>query len=205
MRPACFAAQDLVANAGMNPDFSHPPRPLANGEADDAAGEHFWNSTMLPLLEEIAERHLRGEREAITLEPADLVQEAYLRLSELSMPLNDRQHFVSMVSRAMRRVLVDRARRKQAAKRGNRPLRITLLSSEREGVDDGAIQLLELDSLLDDLGRADPRKAKLVELYYFSGLTRSEMAEVTGLSPATLGRELSFARTWIFAQMNAGR
>jgi len=164
--------------------------------------ERFWNHTVLPLLEQIAERHLRGERASITLEPADLVHEAYLRLSGLSMPLKDRQHFVSMVSVAMRRVLVDHARRKQAAKRGERPIRITLLSREGDPGEADAVQLLELDSLLDDLARADARKARIVELYYFGGLTRSELSDVTGLSPATLGRELSFARSWIFAQLD---
>lgn len=168
----------------------------------DAVDPRFWSETVLPLLEQIAERQLRGEREAITLEPRDLVHEAYLRLSELAMPLNDTRHFVSMVSTAMRRVLVDHARRKQAAKRGERPQRITLLSREGDRLDQDAAQLLELDALLDDLARADPRKARILEMHYFGGLTRAEMAEATGLSPATLGRELSFARSWIHAQLS---
>lgn len=179
------------------------PQPAADPRSDAACDEGHWNSTVLPLLEQIAERHLKGERESITLEPADLVQEAWLRLSGLSTPLSDRRHFVRMVSTAMRRVLVDHARRKQAVKRGARPVRITLQSSEDDRVDFGAVQLLELDSLLDDLARADLRKAQLVEMHYFGGLTRSEMAHVTGLSPATLGRELSFARSWIHAQLSA--
>jgi RNA polymerase sigma factor (TIGR02999 family) len=163
-----------------------------------------WDAPILSLLEQIAERHLRGERAAITLEPGDLVQEAYLRLTDLAMPLRDRRHFISMVSTTMRRVLVDHARRKQAAKRGARPVRITLRVHDEEQDGHQAMQLLELDALLDDLARADPRKARLVEMHYFGGMTRSEMAEVTGLSPATLGRELSFARSWIQAQLGAG-
>lgn len=189
----------------MNRDSSDELGASTAGDADDVSGVQFWNTTILPLLEEIAERHLRGERESVTLEPADLVQEAYLRLSRLTLPLIDRQHFVSMVSRAMRRVLVDRARRKQAAKRGSRPMRITLPCDEGSGFEQDAVQLLELDSLLDDLARADERKARIVEMHYFGGLTRSEMAELTGLSPATLGRELSFARSWILAQIHDAR
>lgn len=187
------------------PDSQERPPASLNPQPGVEIDERIWNTTVLPLLEQIAERHLRGEREAITLEAADLVQEAYLRLSGLSMPLQDRRHFLRMVSTAMRRVLVDHARRKQAAKRGARPVRITLHSSERDQLESGAVQLLELDNLLTDLARADLRKAQLVEMHYFGGLTRSEMAEVTGLSPATLGRELSFARSWIHAQLSAAR
>lgn len=184
----------------MNSD--ERPQASASPHVGAAIDAGYWNTTVLPLLEQIAERHLRGERESITLEPADLVQEAWLRLSGLAMPLQDRRHFVSMASTAMRRVLVDHARRKQAAKRGARPVRITLHSGDDES-DNGAVQLLELDVLLSDLARADQRKAQLVEMHYFGGLTRTEMADITGLSPATLGRELSFARSWIHAQLSA--
>lgn len=189
----------------MNPHPNERPNAAANPHGESQIDEGYWSTTVLPLLEQIAERHLRGEREAITLEPADLVQEAYLRLSVLSMPIADRRHFVCMASNAMRRVLVDHARRKQAAKRGARPVRITLQGSEGDGPDGAALQLLEFDGLLSDLARADQRKAQLVEMHYFGGLTRSEMAKVTGLSPATLGRELSFARSWIRAQLSGAR
>lgn len=182
-------------------DRPHAPKHASSGTAVD---QQFWNNTVLPLLEQIAERQLRGERDDITLEAGDLVQEAYLRLSGLEMPFNDRRHFVRMMSTAMRRVLVDHARRKQADKRGARPVRITLLSQDSAVLDDRAVQLLELDDLLGELARADPRKAELVEMHYFGGLTRAEMAEATGLSPATLGRELSFARSWIHARLSEG-
>lgn len=175
---------------------------LAANVRDADANEHYWSNHALPVLERIAERHLLGERQAITLEASDLVQEAYLRLADLEMPFNDRQHFLSMASTAMRRVLVDHARRKQAAKRGERPLRITLLSREGDRLDSDAFQLLELDALLNDLAQADGRKARVAELHYFGGLTREEMAAVTGLSPATLGRELRFVRSWIRAQLS---
>jgi RNA polymerase sigma factor (TIGR02999 family) len=184
----------------MNSDSQHPH--TSASLLPDQSAERFWSTTVQPLLEQIAERQLKGERAAITLEAGDLVQEAYLRLSELNMPLSDRRHFISMVSTTMRRVLVDHARRKQAAKRGALPQQITLRSRDAEGQEQGAVQLLELDTLLDDLARADPRKARILELHYFGGLTRAEMAEVTGLSPATLGRELSFARSWIAAQLD---
>lgn len=186
----------------MEPDAHEPPQPSPDPHAGSVVDEPFWNSTVLPLLEQLAEKHLRGERDDITLEAGDLVQEAYLRLSSLAMPFNDRRHFVRMMSTAMRRVLVDHARRKQAAKRGARPVRITLLSQEAVALDEHAVQLLELDALLDELAHADPRKAQLVELHYFGGLTRAEMADATGLSPATLGRELSFARSWIHAKLS---
>lgn len=174
----------------------------SGSDHDTSSNERYWNNHALPVLERIAERHLLGEREAITLEASDLVQEAYLRLADLEMPFNDRQHFLSMASTAMRRVLVDHARRKHAAKRGDRPLRITLLSREGDRLDSDAFQLLELDALLNNLAQADERKARVAELHYFGGLTREEMATVTGLSPATLGRELRFVRSWIRAQLS---
>jgi RNA polymerase sigma factor (TIGR02999 family) len=187
----------------MSPDSNSSPEAPANSETDDAANKRFWNNEVLPLLNQIAERHLLGEHHAITLEASDLVQEAYLRLANLSMPLNDRQHFLSMASTAMRRVLVDHARRKQAAKRGERPIRITLLSRQGQSQEVEAVQLLELDALLNNLAQADSRKAQVAEMHYFGGLTRSEMSEVTGLSPATLTRELRFVRSWIHAQLGS--
>ena len=156
----------------------------------------------MPVLERIAEKHLLGERQTITLDAGDLVQEAYLRLSELKLPIRNRQHFLSLASKAMRRVLVDHARRKQASKRGGRPMKITLRSCEEGWADGGSMQLLELHDLLNQLARIDERKAQLVELHYFGGLLRAELSEITGLSSATLGRELSFARSWIMAQLD---
>lgn len=155
------------------------------------------------MLNQIAERHLLGEHHSVTLEASDLVQEAYLRLADLSMPLNDRQHFLSMASTAMRRVLVDHARRKQAVKRGERPIQITLISRPGQSQEVEAVQLLELDELLNDLDQADSRKARIAEMHYFGGLTRAEIAAATGLSPATLGRELRFVRSWIHARLSA--
>lgn len=188
----------------MESDAHQPPSAPTDLQVISAVDAPFWNNTVLPLLEQIAERQLKGERDDITLEAGDLVQEAYLRISSLEMPFNDRRHFVKMMATAMRRVLVDHARRKQAVKRGARPVRITLRSQDSADLDESAVQLLELDELLNELARADPRKAQLVEMHYFGGLTRAEMAEATGLSPATLGRELSFARSWIHARLSEG-
>ncbi|MGY6554473.1 MAG: ECF-type sigma factor [Wenzhouxiangella sp.] len=170
------------------------------GNSPDEA--HVWDEALLGILEQIASRHLKGERESITLEPSDLVQEAWLRLNDLKMSFNDQKHFLGMVSTAMRRVLVDHARRKQAVKRGERPVQVTLLSREASRGDNQALVLLELDAALGHLAEADPRKARLAELHYFSGLTREEMAELTGLSSATIGRDLRFVRSWIRAQLS---
>jgi RNA polymerase sigma factor (TIGR02999 family) len=188
----------------MQPDAR--PHASTTGSTLDSTdvADQIWSTSVMPVLERIAEKHLLGERDAITLDAGDLVQEAYLRLSELKLPIRNRQHFLSLASTAMRRVLVDHARRKQADKRGARPVKITLRACEDSSPDSGAVQLLELDVLLNDLARLDGRKAQVLELHYFGGLSRAEMAEVTGLSPATLGRELSFARSWILAQLETG-
>ncbi|MCC5866284.1 MAG: sigma-70 family RNA polymerase sigma factor [Wenzhouxiangella sp.] len=175
---------------------TNPAQPGSDPNAADS-----WDQTLLPVLEQIAARHLMGERDSITLEASDLVQEAWLRLNDLEMPFTDQKHFLSMVSTAMRRVLVDHARRKQAVKRGQRPVRVTLLSREADRSNAQAVVLIELDAILASLAQADPRKARLADLHYFGGLTREEMAEVTGLSTATIGRELRFVRSWIRAQL----
>lgn len=167
----------------------------------DSGSDELLDSALMRLLEQIAARHLIGERDSITLEASDLVQEAWLRLSDLEMPFNSRQHFISMASTAMRRVLVDHARRKQALKRGEHPVRVTLLSREVDRQNTEAVQLLELDAVLNRLAEADSRKASIADLHYFGGLTREEIAAETGLSTATVGRELRFVRSWIRAQL----
>lgn len=171
---------------------SDPPR--------SAGGDELWSEEIHELLREIARRHLRGEGQEITLQPTDLVHEAFLRLSELEMPFADREHFVRLTSTLMRRVLVDHARKKSREKRGGRPIRVTLRTLDMHG-DESGLRVLELDLLLTSLAKADARKAKIAEVYYFAGLTQEETAAALEISEATVVRELRFIKSWIHAQL----
>lgn len=154
------------------------------------------------LLRQLAARHLRGEARSYTLNPTDLVHEAWLRMAGLRMAFVDRPHFLRVASTQMRRVLVDNARRKAALRRGAFAQRLTL-RSDLPGSEDDGLQVVELDLLLTALARADGRKAQIAELHYFGGLTQDETAEALGISAATVVRELRFLRSWIGSQLGA--
>jgi RNA polymerase sigma factor (TIGR02999 family) len=161
---------------------------------------------LLPLLyselHEIAERHMSGERPDHTLQPTALVNEAFLRMTGSDMGYNDRSHFLRTASRAMRNVLVDYARARNAAKRGD-GLRVTL----DEGLaarDDRVVDLLVLDDALDRLAEAEPRWARVVELRCFGGLEVPEVAAALDISAATAKRDWRFARAWLANVLRGG-
>lgn len=162
--------------------------------------------SLLPIVYEelrvLAAYLLRGERNAATLRPTALAHETYLRLAEQARfaPKNP-GHLLAVAATLMRRVLVDHAREKQAAKRGGGVLHVTLT----ENLEDSAVQpvdLLELDEALGDLEALDPRKARVVEMLYFSGFTLSESASALGVSAKTVQRDWEFARAWLFRRLN---
>ncbi len=155
---------------------------------------------LLPLLyaelHDIAARHMRGERPDHTLQPTALVHEAFLRLTGgAPIRYDDRTHFLRAASQAMRRVLVDHARARNAAKRAG-ALRVTL-DEAIVGRDDRIIDLLVLDDALTRLAAAEPRWAQVVELRFFGGLEIPEVAEALGVSPATTKRDWQFAKAWL--------
>ena len=154
---------------------------------------------LLPLLYDelhaIAARHMRGERPDHTLQPTALVHEAFLRLSGVEIAYDDRAHFIRAASQAMRRVLVDHARARNAEKRGGN-LRVTLDES-LVPQEDRVVDLLVLDDALNRLAAAEPRWARVVELRFFGGLEVTEVATLLGISTATAKRDWQFARTWL--------
>ena len=160
---------------------------------------------LLPLvygeLQHLAGRYLRAERANHTLEPAALVHEAYERLAGNDrMHLQNRAHFFAIAAETMRRVLVDHARKRCAARRGGGAVRVTLDESaavgEREDVD-----VLSLDEALTALTQLDATHGRIVELRYFGGLSIEETAKALGSSPATVKREWTMARAWLFRKM----
>jgi len=142
---------------------------------------------------------LRRERRGHTLRPTDLVHETYMRLCEQNPAWQNREQFFAVASKLMRRILVDHARQRGAAKRGG-GLRVTL--------DEGAAaanpvtpDLLDLDAALDELSRLDERQASLVELRFFGGLEIAEAARALGVSLATANRDWAMAKAWLYRRL----
>jgi RNA polymerase sigma factor (TIGR02999 family) len=159
---------------------------------------------LLPLvydeLRRIAARQLRGERSNHTLQPTELVHEAFLRLVRQNVSWQNRAHFFGVASEIMRRLLVDHARKKQAEKRGAGAETIVL--DERVEWPGGRdLDLVALDDCLNALGELDPQQAKVVELRFFGGLSIEEAAAVLGVSDSTVKREWRVARAWLLREL----
>jgi RNA polymerase sigma factor (TIGR02999 family) len=170
---------------------------LAWGTGDEAALQR-----LVPLvhdeLHRIARRCMAGERMGHTLQPTALLNEAYLRLSDVQhVNWQNRAHFLAMAARLMRRILVDHARGKQYKKRGGGVVRVPL-----DGVNVAALEpgreLVALDDALTELAKKDERKCRIIELRFFGGLTIEETAAVLELSPATVRRDWRLAKAWLF-------
>jgi RNA polymerase sigma factor (TIGR02999 family) len=155
---------------------------------------------LLPLvyeeLRKLAAHKLAREAPGITLDATGLVHEAYLRLvgHDDRGRWNDRGHFFAAAARAMRRILVDNARRKRARKRGDGLRRQPLEAIVAPQIDQ---ELEALDEALEKLATVDPVKARLVELRYFAGLTGEQAARALDISPATADRHWAYARAWL--------
>jgi RNA polymerase sigma factor (TIGR02999 family) len=149
-------------------------------------------------LRRIAAGHLRRERSGHTLQPTDLVHEAYLRLvGQQHVAWQDRGHLYAIASREMRRILVEHARKRHAAKReGFSGHRITLAEAADPAAGED-IDVLSLDEALGDFAAIDPRQAELLQWRYFGGLTIDEIAAAAHVSSATVKRELTTAKIWL--------
>jgi len=153
-------------------------------------------------LHRLAAAYLRRQRREHTLQPTALVNELYIRLAgETHIRWQNRAHFYGMAAAMMREILIDYARRHNAAKRGGGARRLSLSVADRSGRGRD-IDLVALDDALSDLARIDPKQGRIVELRFFGGLTIEETAEVLGLSPATVKREWRTARAWLFQEMS---
>jgi len=170
-------------------------------------GEPNAASQLLPLvydqLRRLAALKLAREKPGQTLDATALVHEAYLRLVDQEAPpsFRDRGHFLAAAAVAMRRILIDNARAKQARKRGGGQARQPLEDIPAPLPDE---ELLALDEALHKLAEQDPVKAQLVELRYFAGLTGDQAAAVLGISPSTADRHWAYARAWLQAEVRGG-
>ncbi|HEY1253043.1 MAG TPA: sigma-70 family RNA polymerase sigma factor [Thermoanaerobaculia bacterium] len=171
---------------------------------DWSGGDRAALERLMPLvyaeLRKLAASYLRNERPDHTLQPTALVHEAYLRLvDQRGVNWQNRAHFFGIAAQMMRRILVDHARRRQAAKRDAAALRLQV--TDGDGARDP--ELLALDEALSGLESLDARQARIVELRFFGGLTVEETAEVAGLSPATVKREWRTARAWLAREIRS--
>lgn len=152
-------------------------------------------------LRRLSRHYLRRERPGHTLQPTALVHEAFLRLVGKDHPQwRDRAHFFAVAAQQMRRILVDHARAHGADKRGGDALRITL-DDAMVFQDRPAEDLLALDEALHALAELDDRKAKIIELRYFAGMTLQEVAALFDLSMATVNNESRLARAWLLRRL----
>lgn len=188
------------------------------------AGDEAALASLLPLVYEelrsLARRHLRHERDSHTLQRTALVHEAFLRIVDhKQIDWESRSQFYAIASQMMRRILVDHARRRSAAKRGDGAPHIDLdavLLAEGRDADaqravDPALPATEpqidfaaVDDALKRLEALDPQQGKLVELRFFGGLSIKETADIIGVSPATVKREWAIARAWLQREITAG-
>lgn len=183
----------------VSSDEGHLTRLLQAWQHGDAVAADELVPLVYAELRRIAASRLRGERPGHTLQPTMLVHEAWMRLAEQRGAWQNRSHFFAIAAQAMRRIVVDRARRRTAAKRGGHADEVPvddiahLLASPLP--DD---RLLLLDDALDRLATLDARQARVVELRYFAGLSVTDTAEALNLSPTTVKREWAAARAWLF-------
>lgn len=185
-----------------NPEEAHVP---GGAQARPAAGN--WEPIVYEELRGLANNILRHHRSRSdpgdeVLEANSLVHETYIRLANRGdEPLESREHFFGLATKAMRNILVDRARRRRTVKRGGGCSHVPLEQQEIRSIAPDP-RLLALDEALNALAELDARKAHIVELRFFGGLTVDETAEILGISPATVKREWPAARKWLYREIH---
>jgi RNA polymerase sigma factor (TIGR02999 family) len=202
------------------PPASAPPpmaqgRGLVQGNSSDQVtqllvrwrgGDHEALDALMPIvyadLRRMARQYLQRERSDHTLQSTALVHEAYVRLIGQKLPQwQNRAHFFGVAARLMRQILVEYARSHQAAKRGGSACKVTL----DEGLmlpQKSEVDVVLLDDALQDLARLDPQQSRIVELRFFAGLSIDDTSEVLGISPATVTRDWTTARVWLYREIS---
>lgn len=155
-------------------------------------------------LRRLAARYMRRERPEHTLQATALVNEAYLRLVDMRVSWQDRAHFFAVAARLMRRLLVDHARAQRRAKREAGGQKVSLDEAVQVSAKP-ALDLVALDEALTRFATFDPRKAEIVELHFFGGLSNEEVAEALGISRATVQRELRLAKAWLNHELRSAK
>ena len=191
--------------AGAEPPTDEVTALLHAWRRGDAAARDALVERGYARLKRLASAQLRGERAGVSLQPTDLVHESFLRLvDQTRVDWRDRAHFFGLAATMMRRILVDRARRRKRKKRDVEEIRTTItVAAEPSGP--AIHDLLDLDRALARLEEEAPRAARVVELRYFAGLEIDEVAELLEVSPATVSRDWEFARAWMKVELDGAR
>lgn len=169
-------------------------------------GDEEALQVLLPLvhreLRQLAQRRMAGERPGHLLQPTALVNEVYMRLVDVrQVRWHDRSHFFAMTACLMRRILVDVARAQKSRKRGGAFQRVTL-DLDQQATPDARVDVIAVDTALQALAAQFPRKADVVELRFFGGLSVEETAEVLAISPETVNRDWKFAKSWLLRALS---
>jgi RNA polymerase sigma factor (TIGR02999 family) len=151
-------------------------------------------------LQALARHHLSGERPGHTLPATALVHEAYLKLVDANVDWQDRGHFFAIAARTMRRILVDHAKSRHSARRGGGSPVLPIEEIAVAGTEPPP-QIVDLNDALNRLEAVDERKSRIVDLIYFGGLSQEETAAALDISPATVFRDLNFAKAWLVREL----
>jgi len=185
--------------------MAEPPNEVTKLLLDWGRGDETALQQLIPLvfmdLRRMAGSMFKGESEAHTLQPTALVNEVYVRLLKQKVQWQNREQFFAVAAMLMRRILVDYAKARQAAKRGSGTAKVPL--DEALGIPQAAenVNLEALDEALARLEEIDPRQARVVEQRFFMGLSHEEIAEVLGISVTTVKREWKTAKLWLFREL----
>jgi RNA polymerase sigma factor (TIGR02999 family) len=152
-------------------------------------------------LRRLAQSYMRQERADHTLQSTAVVHEAFIRLIDQNVEWKSRAHFFAIAAKMMRRILVDHARARSTSKRGAGMPRVDVEEQAIES-QERSVDLLALDEALEHLARIDPQRSRIVELRYFGGLSNEESANVLGISPATVQRQWSGAKAWLYRELS---
>lgn len=178
-------------------------RILADVNAGDREAADILYGRVYDELRGLASGLIRQKGREYTLQATALVNEAYLRLVDQKAPWESRSHFFSVAAMAMRRILVDHARRRGAAKRGGGQA-AQALDEAVAAFEERSLDLVALDEALNRLARLDPDKSRLVELRFFAGLTIPEVARILNSSHATVERDWAFVKAWLLREVRKG-
>jgi RNA polymerase sigma factor (TIGR02999 family) len=180
-------------------EFTRILSAIEQGDANAAA--ELWQ-LVYDQLHDLAAQRLAREAPGQTLQPTALVHETYMRLvgDDAAQRWEGRRHFFAAAAEAMRRILIENARRKQAAKRGGR-LQRQDIDPDQVGAAAQSNELLALDEALERLASSEPQVAELVKLRYFAGLSIPEVAATLGVSPRTADRWWAYARAWLLGEL----
>lgn len=185
---------------------------MATGEitqllAKWSEGDQGARDELIPLvydeLRQLARSYLRRQAHSIVLQPTALVHEAYMRLADKpDLSFKSRAHFFGLAAKLIHDLLVDYVRQQRAVKRGGEQQQVSLTYADQPGKE-LEINLLALDEALQHLAAMNPQHAQIVELRFFGGLTIEETAEALGISHATVERDWSLARAWLYCELKA--